>query len=105
MSSTGWDCGRVGNRDESDHSSSAPSCSGNGAGDRYDGMGETLQDFLSRHRAAAWDCQSRGRTCCAQLHQEIIRDLERMTVPAATRPQIRARILAMEGRHETNAGS
>ena len=67
-----------------------------------DRMGETLQEFLSRHRAAAWDCHSRGKSCCAQLHQELVRDLERMTVPALTRSQIRARILAMEGRNEAN---
>jgi len=41
-------------------------------------MGETLQEFLSRHRAAARDCHSRGRPCCAQLHEELVRDLERM---------------------------
>ena len=68
------------------------------AGGRYDRMGETLQEFLNRHRAAAWDCHTRGRSCCAQLHEEFVRDLERMVLPTPTRSQIRARILAQEGR-------
>jgi len=70
-----------------------------------DRMGETLQEFLSRHRAAAWDCHSRGVVCCAQLHEELVRDLEHMNPPALTRSQIHARILAQEGRHEANPAS
>jgi hypothetical protein len=59
-------------------------------------MPERLQDLLSRHRAAAWKAQTRGQSCCAQLHEEFARELERLQSPAMSRSEMHDRMVARD---------
>lgn len=42
-------------------------------------MGD-LKEFLERQLAAAWEEQSRGHTCCAQVRLQVIADLQEFSV-------------------------
>ena len=42
-------------------------------------MGD-LKEFLERQLAAAWEEQSCGHTCCAQVRLQVIADLQEFSV-------------------------
>ena len=49
-------------------------------------MGD-LKEFLERQLAAAWEEQSCGHTCCAQVRLQVIADLKELTVQEDERVQ------------------